>query len=97
MSLVIACLVVGTSALNASAQSTGTETPPSDELLILRAEKAFLLTAADDLTVRLESCNELLQLCNENAPKDEGESVKSYIIVALVGVISGFVVAEVLD
>lgn len=73
------------SAWNASAQSTGTVTPPSDELLILRAEKAFLLTTADDLTVRLESCEKLLAMAEENPSECDGFPWVEVIISALVG------------
>lgn len=75
--LVSAVLVLMTSGCSVYAESPKLDTERSKddliaELLYLRADKAFLLDAADELTVDLEACEKLLEMERENPPECDG-------------------------
>ena len=83
-------LVVMNPAWSASAQS---ENPvdPVKELIDLRAERDELLDIADELTVELNKCSELLEMAEENPPECDGfpwlEVVVSLAVGAAIGAI----------
>ena len=79
-----------------SASQDLNEKPKSElieEILELRADRLFLLDTADDLTVRLDACEELLDLA-ENPPCDDGFPWVVAGVSLLVGAITYALVRE---
>ena len=70
------------------AENKPTVTIPEAELLRLRADRAFLMDAADELTVRLESCEEMLEMSEENPPECDGFPWLECVVSALVGAVT---------
>lgn len=73
LSLVLLCVSALLVPMKSASQDLE-EKPKSElieEILELRADRSFLLDTADDLTVRLDGCEELLEL-TESPPCEDG-------------------------
>ena len=95
LSLALLCV----SALLAATPSVSQdlEQKPKSELIVeileLRADRTFLLDTADELTVELAACNELLEI-QESPPCDDGFPWTVAGISLLVGAVAYSLVAD---